>query len=65
MPEGATPSTGQRQRLNRGTPYPILPRSLPPELHQALPASKSVGTSQGTGPDTPAILWESTGSELA
>ena len=65
MPEGATPSTGQGQRLNKGSPQPISPRSLPPEPHQALPASESVGTSQGTGPDTPAVPWESTGSELA
>ena len=65
MPESATPSTGQRQRLNKEAPHPISPRSLPHELCQAFPTSESAGTSQGMGLDILAVLWECTGSELA
>lgn len=65
MPESATPSTGQRQRLKREAPHPISPRSLPHEGCQVFPASESAGTSQGMGLDILAVLWGCTGSELA
>lgn len=44
VPEGATPSTGQRGRVSREARHPIPPRSLPHEPHQAFLAFESVGT---------------------